>query len=86
MIGTSAGGVQALSRIFKDLPSDFPGAILIDLLVRRTGSMEKRVLETGLASSVRLMRPGSDLPCQPIPLRGTSRRVVRTPCPVPSGG
>jgi two-component system chemotaxis response regulator CheB len=29
VIGTSAGGLQALSKIFKDLPTDFPGAILI---------------------------------------------------------
>ncbi len=33
VIGTSAGGVAALSRIFKDLPSDFPGAILVVLHV-----------------------------------------------------
>jgi two-component system chemotaxis response regulator CheB len=29
VIGTSAGGIAALSRIFKDLPQGFPGAILI---------------------------------------------------------
>lgn len=29
MIGTSAGGTAALCRIFKDLPADFPGAVLV---------------------------------------------------------
>ena len=29
VIGTSAGGVPALSKIFKTLPPDFPGAILV---------------------------------------------------------
>ena len=29
VIGTSTGGITALSRIFKDLPQGFPGAILI---------------------------------------------------------
>ena len=29
VIGTSAGGVEALPRIFKDLPEDFPAAILV---------------------------------------------------------
>jgi two-component system chemotaxis response regulator CheB len=29
VIGTSAGGVVALSRVFKDIPANFPGAIFI---------------------------------------------------------
>ncbi|HET7855423.1 MAG TPA: chemotaxis protein CheB [Gaiellaceae bacterium] len=39
VIGTSTGGTQALSRIFKDLPSDFPGALLIVLHVAERGEM-----------------------------------------------
>ncbi len=39
VIGASAGGGSALSRIFKDLPSDFPGAILIVVHVAERGQM-----------------------------------------------
>ena len=37
VIGTSAGGFAALSRIFKHLPVDFPGAILIVMHVSSNG-------------------------------------------------
>lgn len=39
VIGTSAGGAQALSRVFKELPPDFPGAILIVSHVGERGQM-----------------------------------------------
>ena len=39
MIGTSAGGVAALSRVFKDIPPDFPGAILVVQHVRELRQM-----------------------------------------------
>ncbi len=39
VIGTSAGGVAALSRIFKDLPPDFPAAILVVLHVQHRAQM-----------------------------------------------
>jgi two-component system chemotaxis response regulator CheB len=39
VIGTSAGGTQALSQIFKDLPPDFPGAILVVFHVAERGQM-----------------------------------------------
>ena len=39
VIGTSTGGVGALSRILKDLPPDFPGAILIVFHVPERGQM-----------------------------------------------
>jgi two-component system chemotaxis response regulator CheB len=34
LVGTSAGGPVALSRLFTDLPEDFPGAILIVMHMR----------------------------------------------------
>jgi two-component system, chemotaxis family, protein-glutamate methylesterase/glutaminase len=37
VVGASAGGVSALTRIFKDLPEHFPAAILVVLHVRRDG-------------------------------------------------
>lgn len=39
VIGTSAGGAAALSRIFKDLPADFPGAILVVVHIHERGGM-----------------------------------------------
>ena len=38
VIGTSAGGSEALSRIFKDLPPDFPGAVLVVMHVPSGGN------------------------------------------------
>lgn len=37
VIGTSAGGVVALSRVFKDIPASFPGAILVVFHVHGAG-------------------------------------------------
>jgi two-component system chemotaxis response regulator CheB len=48
VIGTSAGGVAALSRIFRDIPANFPGAILVVLHVRERA--EKSYLAELLAS------------------------------------
>lgn len=39
VIGTSAGGVAALSRVFKDIPADFPGALLIVLHIQSRRQM-----------------------------------------------
>lgn len=39
MIGTSAGGVVALSRVFKDIAANFPGAILVVLHVHEGRGM-----------------------------------------------
>ena len=39
VIGTSAGGVTALSKLFKDIPEDFPGAILIVIHVHEQRSL-----------------------------------------------
>jgi len=39
VIGTSAGGIAALSRIFKDLPADFPGTILVVLHIHERGDL-----------------------------------------------
>jgi chemotaxis response regulator CheB/uncharacterized small protein (DUF1192 family) len=39
VIGTSAGGVEALSQVFKDLPPDFPAAVLLVLHVAAEGEM-----------------------------------------------
>ena len=59
VIGTSAGGSTALARIFKDLPEDFPAAVLIVLHVgsggadwlperlKRSGHMNVKVAEEG---------------------------------------
>src|SRR5262245_24908725 len=39
VVGTSLGGAQALARGFKDLPADFPGAILVVMHVSESGDM-----------------------------------------------
>ena len=39
VVGTSLGGAQALARVFKDLPADFPGAILVVMHVSESGDM-----------------------------------------------
>ena len=39
VIGASAGGGEALSEVFKSLPQDFPGALLMVLHVRELGGM-----------------------------------------------
>ena len=59
VIGTSAGGVAALSRIFKDLPEDFPGAILIVMHVSATGGawLSERLARIGNIS-VKLAQDG----------------------------
>jgi chemotaxis response regulator CheB len=38
VVGTSAGGVAALTRIIRDLPRDFPGAVLIVMHARHEAS------------------------------------------------
>lgn len=40
VIGTSAGGVVALSRLFKDIAPSFPGAILVVLHVQQARQMQ----------------------------------------------
>jgi hypothetical protein len=52
VIGTSVGGTAALGKIFRAAEI----GPLLDLLVRRAGRYKRGVLETGLASSVRLMK------------------------------
>jgi two-component system chemotaxis response regulator CheB len=60
VIGTSAGGVSALTQIFKDLPAEFPGAVLVVLhvaagwstqrlaeLLTRAGQLTAKVAEDG---------------------------------------
>jgi two-component system chemotaxis response regulator CheB len=39
VMGTSAGGVVALSRVFKDIPANFPGAILVVFHVHEAREM-----------------------------------------------
>jgi two-component system chemotaxis response regulator CheB len=40
VIGTSAGGVTALRKVLKEIPEDFPGAILVVMHVGEGGSVE----------------------------------------------
>jgi two-component system chemotaxis response regulator CheB len=40
VIGTSAGGMNALTQIFKELPADFPGAVLVVIHVAPKGNLD----------------------------------------------
>jgi two-component system chemotaxis response regulator CheB len=54
VIGTSAGGIQALQEVLKDLPADFPAAICIVLHIPAEGpSLLPRILQRSSALPVR---------------------------------
>lgn len=44
VVGASAGGVEAMTRLVTALPADFPGAILVVLHVAPTGSVLPQIL------------------------------------------
>jgi two-component system chemotaxis response regulator CheB len=53
VIGTSAGGVEALTQIFKDLPAVFPGALLVVFHTGASSRVEwlaERLTRTGQLS------------------------------------